>query len=72
IGGRLSSLSPFAKAIVPSVAGLAGSLVNMAFAGSFDVTSIVVLGVGVASAVVVYFVPNTAAAPAPAPKKAGR
>ena len=70
IAGRLSGISPFAKAIVPSVAGLVGSLVNMAFAGSFNTTSIVVLGVGVASALVVYLVPNKAkAAPAPAPVK---
>ena len=67
LADRLSTLSPFAKAIVPSAAGLVGALVNMAFAGRFNVTSIVVLGVGVASALVVYLVPNRAATPAPAP-----
>ena len=68
IASRLATLSRFAKAVVPSVSGLVGSLVNMAFAGSFNTTSIVVLGVGVASALVVYFVPNKAkAAPAPVP-----
>lgn len=68
---RLGTLSPFAKAVVPSVAGLVGALVNMAFSGSFNVTSIVVLGVGVASALVVYLVPNKPAA-APTPVKARR
>ena len=66
LADRLSTISPFAKAIVPSAAGLVGALVNMAFAGRFNITSIVVLGVGVASAIVVYLVPNrTAAKPAP-------
>lgn len=71
IAGRLSGVSPFAKAIVPSVSGLVGALVNMAFAGNFNTTSIVVLGVGVASALVVYLVPNKPT-PVPAPVKARR
>ncbi|MHB1950233.1 MAG: hypothetical protein ACYCQK_02010 [Acidiferrobacteraceae bacterium] len=62
----VSGVSPFAKAIVPSAAGLVGALVNMAFAGSFDTTSIVVLAVGVVAAVVTYLVPNRAK---PAPVK---
>ena len=82
IAARLSAVSPFAKAIVPSAAGLVGSLVNMAFAGSFNTTSIVVLVVGVVAAAVTYLVPNKpkafvppvvpTPAPAPAPKAAAK
>jgi hypothetical protein len=56
--GALSAVSPFAKAVSVAVTALVSSLVNMAFAGSFDTTSIVVLGVGVLSAVVAYFTKN--------------
>ena len=59
IFGALSTLSPFAKAVSVAATALVSSLVNMAFAGSFDTSSIVVLGVGVLSAVVAYLVPNT-------------
>lgn len=67
IASRLSGVSPFAKAVVPPAAGLVAALVNMAFAGSFNTTSLVVLGVGIASAVVVYLVPNKPAAKPAAP-----
>lgn len=66
----LSGLSPIAKAVVSACTGLVTSLVNMAFAGSFDTTSIVVLAAGAVSAILVYAVPNKAAvkpAPTPAP-----
>lgn len=67
---KLGALSPFAKAIVPSVAGLVGSLLNMALAGSFNATSIGALAGGVVTAVVTYLIPNAAKAkPAPAPVK---
>lgn len=67
---KLAGVSPFAKAIVPSVAGLVGALLNMAVAGSFNATSIGSLVGGVVTAIVTYFVPNavkTKPAPAPAP-----
>lgn len=54
----LSTLSPFAKAVSVAATALVSSLVNMAFAGSFDTTSIVVLGCGVLASVIAYLVPN--------------
>jgi hypothetical protein len=54
----LSSVSPFAKAVSAAATGLVSALINMVFAGSFDTTSLVVLGCGFLSAIVVYFVPN--------------
>lgn len=70
----LSRLSPVAKAVVAAVLPLVSALVNMAFAGSFDTTSIVVLATGAVSALAVYLVPNHAAkvAPAPAPVPAAK
>lgn len=65
IFAALSTLSPFAKAVSTAATALVSSLVNMAFAGSFDTTSIVVLGCGLLGAVVAYLVPNK---PAPAKK----
>lgn len=58
VAGALSGLSPFAKAIVPGVAGLVGSLVTMVFTGSYDWPSIEVAGVGVVASLVTYVVPN--------------
>ena len=75
--GRLGVLSPFAKAVGPAVGALVAALVNMAFAGSFNTNSIVILAVGVAAALVTYVLPNVPAsslapAPAPAPAKPGK
>lgn len=65
---KLGAVSPFAKALVPSVAGLLGALANMALAGSFDSTSIGVLVGGVVTAIITYLVPNTAKPAPPAAK----
>jgi hypothetical protein len=62
IAGVISGLSPAAKAIVAAVVPLITALVNMALAGSFDTTSIVVLATGALGAVLVYLVPNRAKA----------
>lgn len=67
VAGALSGLSPFAKAIVPGVAGVASSLVTMLFTGSYDWPSIEVAGIGVVASIVTYVVPNLERkAPAPA------
>jgi hypothetical protein len=65
----LAALKPFAKAIAPAVLGALVSLANALAAGSFNATSLKVLGAGLLSAVIAYLVPNSkpAAAPAPAP-----
>jgi len=63
----ISGLSPAAKAIVAAVLPFATSLVNMALAGSFNTTSIVVAACGAVSALLVYFVPNRTKNPAPVP-----
>lgn len=73
VGSLVSGLSPVAKAVVPSGTALAVALVNMALAGDFDTTSIVVLACGVLTSLAVYLIPNRAKpAPAPAPAKASR
>lgn len=64
IGGLLSGLSPVAKAVTAAVIPTVSSLVNMAFAGSFDTTSIVVLVTGLIGSLGVYLVPNRAQTPA--------
>jgi hypothetical protein len=56
----LAPISPVAKAVVPSAGALVVSLVNALIAGSFNVTSIVTLALGVVLSVVVYLVPNKA------------
>lgn len=66
IGGVVSQLSPTAKAVVAVVLPAASSLINMAIAGSFNVTSIVVLATGVVTGLGVYFIPNKTKTPAPA------
>lgn len=58
IGQALSGLSPFAKAVVPAATALVSAVVDMALAGAFNTTSLVILGVGVVSALVTYLVPN--------------
>jgi hypothetical protein len=64
----VAGLSPVAKTVVAAVLPLASALLNMALAGSFNTTSIVVLVTGAIAALAVYVVPNKAkAAPAPAP-----
>lgn len=67
LGSALSGVSPFAKAVVPAAAGLVSAFVTMAFTGHFNWPSIEVLGVGVATAIVVYVVPNIEHKPAPVP-----
>lgn len=54
----VASASPFAKAITPAALALAVSLVNMGFAGRFDVTSIVTLASGLLASILTYVVPN--------------
>ena len=56
----VSGLSPIAKAVVAAALPLASALLNMALAGSFNTTSIVVLATGAISALAVYLVPNRA------------
>jgi hypothetical protein len=64
----VAGLSPVAKTVVAAVLPLASALLNMALAGSFNTTSIVVLVTGAIAALAVYVVPNKAkAVPAPAP-----
>lgn len=72
----LNALKPFAKALAPAVLGAVVSVVNGIAAGSFNATSLKVLGAGLLSAVIAYLVPNrstakpapvvTAASPSPA------
>lgn len=70
---KLGAVSPFAKAVVPSVAGLVGALLNMALSGSFNATSIGSLAGGVVTAIIVYLTPNKPKpAPVPSPAKAAR
>lgn len=78
IANLLSPLSPFAKAIVAPAAALLTAVVNMLIAGSFDTTSIVVLGVGVLAGLATFLIPNKAKAkptpvtPAPIVPPAGK
>lgn len=60
----LGTLNPVAKAATAAAVPFVGSLVNMAVSGKFNVTSVVLCGVAVASAVLTYLVPNR---PKPAP-----
>jgi hypothetical protein len=62
----LAALKPFAKAIAPAVLGALVSLANALAAGSFNATSLKVLGAGLLSAVIAYLVPNLPK-PTPAP-----
>lgn len=58
IGMIVSTLSPLAKAIVAAVLPVISALVNMAIAGSFNTTSIIVLVTGAITAMAVYLVQN--------------
>lgn len=58
IAKLLAPLSPLTKAIVAPSAAVITALVNMAIAGSFNVTSIIVLVVGVLAGVATYLIPN--------------
>jgi hypothetical protein len=63
----LAALKPFAKAIAPAVLGAVVSIANALAAGSFNATSLKVLGAGILSAVIAYLVPNVKPTPAPVP-----
>ena len=67
LGSLVSGVSPFAKAIVPSALALVTALVNMAIAGKFDTTSLVVLACGVVASVATYLIPNLEKKAKPAP-----
>ena len=56
----MSKLAPFAKAIVPALTTLVATLAYALANGKFNTTSIVIAAVGLAGAVIVYFVPNAA------------
>lgn len=72
----VGSLNPIAKAATAALVPWVGALVNMAFAGRFNVTSVVLAAVGVASGVLTYLKKNgpnpvkPKPAPTPAPAKA--
>lgn len=64
ITNTLAPISPIAKAVVPSAGALIVAIVNAVIAGSFNVTSIVTLALGVVLSVVVFLVPNKTIKPA--------
>jgi hypothetical protein len=66
LAGLLGPLSPFAKAIVPAVLAVAVAIINSAFAGKIDGTSLTIAASGLVLALVTYLVPNKAR-PVPAP-----
>lgn len=69
LAGLLGPLSPAAKAVTAALLPFATSLVNFAFAGNFNTVSIVTAALGAVTSLLVYFIPNLAKQPAPAPKR---
>ncbi len=75
LAGKLGSLAPFAKAVIPGGVALGGTIVDALISGSVNTSSISIAASGLVLAIVTFLVPNKpkpAPAPAPAPAKATR